>query len=79
MTSPMRWKLSTRHFVRQIAAELSSATRYYDRLVQCAAPHASDRGELLKAIDCPRKETIAAGQDLPDFSEEREQRSAVLL
>jgi glycosyltransferase involved in cell wall biosynthesis len=74
----MRWKLSTHHFVRQIAAELSSATRYYDRLVQWA-PHTSDRGELLEAIDCPRKETIEAGQELPDLSEEREQRYAVLL
>lgn len=74
----MRWKLSTRHFVRQVAAEISTATRYYDRVVQWA-PRASDRGELLEAIDCPFKETVAADRELPDLSGEREQRSAVLL
>ena len=74
----MRWKLSTTHLLRQIAAEISSTTRYYDRLVQWL-PHQSDRGELLEAIDCPRKQRVAADEALPDFSGERSERSAVLL
>ncbi len=74
----MRWKLSTTHLLRQIAAEISSTTRYYDRLVQWL-PHESDRGELLEAIDCPRKQRVAADKALPDFSGERSERSAVLL
>lgn len=74
----MRWKISTRHLVRQIAAEISSATRYYDRLIQWL-PHASDQGELLDAIDCPRKDCVGEGEALPDLSGEQERRTAVLL
>jgi hypothetical protein len=76
--APMRWKLSTRHLLRQVAAEISSATRYYDRLLQWL-PHGSDRGELLEQIDCPRKQLLGPGEAFPDLSHEREQRSAVLL
>jgi len=74
----MSRKLSTKHLVRQIAAEISAATRYYDRVAQWL-PHSSDRGELLDAIDCPRKERVGEGEPLPDFSKDREERSAVLL
>jgi hypothetical protein len=74
----MSWKLSTTHLVKQIAAEISTATRYYDRLVQWL-PHASDRGEFLEAIDCPRKERVDGEAALPDLSKDREERSAVLL
>lgn len=74
----MRWKLSTRHLVRQIAAEVSTATRYYDRVVQWA-PRPWDGGDLLHAIDCPRKESVPVDREFPDLSGERAQRSAVLL
>lgn len=74
----MRWKLSTTHLLRQIAAEISSTVRYYDRLVQWL-PHESDRGELLEAIDCPRKQRVGEGDSLPDFSRDRSERSALLL
>ena len=77
-TAAMRWKVSTRHLLRQIAAELSSATRYYDRLIQWL-PHASDRGELLEQIACPSKQRLAPGEAFPDLSQEREERTAVLL
>jgi hypothetical protein len=74
----MRWKLSTTHLLRQIAAEISSTTRYFDRLVQWL-PHVSDRGELLAQIDCPRKQRVGEGESMPDFSRDRGERSAVLL
>jgi len=75
--SPRRDRSPT-FLIRQIAAEVSCATRYYDRLLQWL-PHASDQGELLEAIDCPRKETITEEGSLPDLSHEQEQRSGVLL
>ncbi|HVN39059.1 MAG TPA: glycosyltransferase family 2 protein [Myxococcota bacterium] len=78
LPAAMRWKVSTRHLIRQIAAEISCATRYYDRLIQWL-PHASDRGELLEQIECPRKQRLAQGEPFPDLSDEREERSAVLL
>jgi hypothetical protein len=74
----MRWKLSTTHLLRQIAAEISATTRYFDRLVQWL-PHASDRGELIERIDCPRKQRVGENEALPDFSQDRSERSAVLL
>jgi Glycosyl transferase family 2 len=74
----MRWKLSTHHLIRQVAAEISAATRYYDRLIQWL-PHESDRGELLERIECPSKQMLAAGEAFPDLSQESQQRSAVLL
>ena len=74
----MSWELSTTHLLKQIAAEVSSTVRYYDRLVQWL-PHESDRGELLEAIDCPRKERVGESQALPDFSDDQRERSAVLL
>jgi hypothetical protein len=74
----MDWKLRTRYVHRQIAAEVSTVTRYYDRVVQWA-PLPWDRGDLLEAVDCPRKETVGAEQEPPDFSRDREERSAVLL
>jgi hypothetical protein len=74
----MRWKISTRHLTRQIAAEISAATRYYDGIIQWL-PHASDRGELLEQIECPRKQRLAPGEAFPDLSRELEQRTAVLL
>jgi len=74
----MRWKLSTAHLMKQIAAEISATTRYYDRLIQWL-PHAWDRGELLDAIDCPTKARAETEAELPDFSRERAERSALLL
>ena len=67
-----------RFFIQQIAAELSRATRYYDRVLQWL-PRPLDSGELLEAIDCARKDTIGEDESFPDLSKEREQRSAILL
>ena len=41
-----------------LAAEISSLTRYYDRVIQWL-PRDDDKGGLLAAIDAPRKETVA--------------------
>ena len=76
--APVRWKISSAYIIRQIAAEISSATRYYDRFIQ-VLPHHTDQGELLDRIDCPHKEMIPQPGEIPDLSEERERRSAVLL
>jgi hypothetical protein len=72
------WTIPTRELLRQIAAEISSTTRYYDRLVQWL-PHASDRGELLDVIECPDKSVVGEGEAFPDLSGDGERRSAVLL
>ncbi|MGH0032542.1 MAG: glycosyltransferase family 2 protein [Myxococcota bacterium] len=74
----MRWKISTRHLVRQIAAEISSATRHFDRLVQWQ-PRPTDDGALRDAIDCPRKECVGKDEPFPDLSGEHDRRTAVLL
>jgi hypothetical protein len=59
-----------------LAAEISAATRYYDRVIQSGRV-AGDTGYLLEAIVCPKKELAENG--LPDLSAEKSERSAVLL
>ncbi|HEX9129668.1 MAG TPA: glycosyltransferase [Gemmatimonadaceae bacterium] len=73
MPAPL-WK---RHFYELVAAEVSSLTRYYDRLVQWGRTGGDD-GDLLNAIDCPDKSLVADG-DIPDLSTESDRRTAVLL
>lgn len=68
-----RWK---RYAYGVLAAEISATTRYYDRVVQWK-PTPGDEGALLDAIESPRKEMAA--EVIPDCSQEREQRTAVLL
>jgi Glycosyl transferase family 2 len=61
-----------------VALEVSSLTRYYDRMIQYARlPH--DDGLLFRLIDCPDKASIVADEALPDMTGEHERRSAVLL
>jgi hypothetical protein len=70
-----RWK----HYVNSfLAAELSTLTRYYDRLIQWV-PREDDKGGLLAAMDAPIKQTIRRGETFPDISAEYEQRTAVLI
>ncbi len=69
-----RWK---RTFYQLIAAEISSLTRYYDRLLQWGrAP--GDAGELLATIDCPEKQLVE-DPELPDASADGDRRTAILL
>jgi Glycosyl transferase family 2 len=60
---------------RLIAAEISSFARYYERVVQTEVVD-RDNGTLLAAIDAPSKEVV---DQLPTMTDERTQRSVVLL
>lgn len=66
------------YLYRVIAAEISAATRYFDRVFQLA-PKAHDSGFLLDTVVCKSKERIAKIAELPDLSGEQEQRAAILL
>ena len=61
-----------------LAAEISSLTRYYDRVIQWL-PREDDKGWLLAAVDAPRKETVARDQPFPDLTDERDKRTAILI
>jgi hypothetical protein len=74
MSTPLpRWKS---YFHDLIAAEVSSMTRYFDAVVQWARVP-GDAGHLLERIECRQKSV--AGDELPDFTAERDRRTAVLL
>ena len=65
---------------RLIAAEISSVSRYYDRVIQWAPlPH--ETGKLLDYVDAPSKVSISSGTgaEFPDCSAETEKRTVVLL
>ena len=64
-----------RYFYRLIAAEISSFSRYYDRVLQTGVV-AGDDGRLLEEIDAPEK---ARADELPPMQDERTRRTAVLL
>ncbi len=74
----MSLTISTTHLHREIAAEISSTSRYCDRILQWV-PGESDTGELLDLIDCPQKQAIRDPSDFPDLSDEREKCSLVLF
>lgn len=61
-----------------LAGEISTVTRYYDRVVQWL-PREEDTGQLLAAIDAPRKESVGKDDSFPDLSGENEKRTAVLV
>ena len=61
-----------------LAAEISSLTRYYDRVIQWL-PREDDKGGLLTAIDAPRKETVGKDDPFPDLTHERDERTAILI
>ena len=72
---PIRW---TRYINRVIAQEISTMTRYYDRVIQWL-PREHDTGALLDAIDAPAKSVIRDGESFPDLRQEDEVRTAILL
>lgn len=65
-------------FYKLIAKEISSFSRYYDRIIQW---HILKRctGDLLKKIDCPIKEEIANDKTIPDLSKEKDKRTIILF
>ena len=70
-----RWK---RYLHQLIASEISSFTRYYDRVVQVGRV-AGDSGYLLEAIDCREKSLAEDVDHIPDVSAGSSQRVALLL
>ncbi len=70
-----RWKKYVNAF---LAGELSTLTRYYDRLIQWL-PREEDTGGLLAAMDAPVKQTVEREQPFPDLSSETEKRTAILI
>ena len=69
------WKLYVNAF---LAGELSTLTRYYDRLIQWL-PREDDKGMLLAAMDAPIKQSIGRHDPFPDLSGENEKRTAILV
>lgn len=67
-----------RYLYGVIGAEISAATRYYDRVVQIE-PLEFDAGLLLDSVDCPQKDAVDSIDALPDLSGERTERTAVLV
>ena len=63
---------------RVLAAEISSLTRYYDRLIQYAR-HERDDGMLFDLIACPDKTVVGLDENLPDARAQENRRSAVFL
>ncbi|MFQ5416748.1 MAG: glycosyltransferase family 2 protein [Myxococcota bacterium] len=63
---------------REVAARISTLTRYCDRLVQWPAPAWED-GELLELCDCEEKLRVAETDPLPDLSGDEDARVSVLL
>ena len=61
-----------------LAGELSTLTKYYDRLIQWL-PRQDDTGVLLAAVDAPIKQSVRRGDPFPDLSSESEQRTAILV
>jgi hypothetical protein len=75
-TAVPRWK---QYFHRLIAAEISSLTRYYDRVVQWGRT-AGDTGYLLDVVESGgEKQLVEYGEVLPDLTGERERRTAILM
>ncbi len=72
---PPRW---SRYVNRLIASEISTLTRYYDRVIQWL-PRKEDTGFLLEEIDAPRKMVVEEGEKFPNLKKERDLRSAILL
>ena len=62
-----------------VAEEVSTFTRYYDRVLQWQRMD-HDNGDLLRKIECPRKEILDQDAELPDLrQEDDDHRTAILL
>lgn len=70
-----RWKKYVNEF---LAGELSTLTRYYDRVIQWL-PRENDTGMLLAAVAAPIKQVVRREEPFPDLSGENENRTAVLV
>lgn len=78
-TSPIAVHLPSwnRYINQSIAKEISTLSRYYDRVIQWM-PRSEDTRFLLNQIQSPRKE-ICAESSIPDLTQERSLRTVILL
>ena len=67
-----------RYINRVIAREISTLTRYYDRVIQWL-PRENDIGSLLDLVEAPEKTVLSDGEPFPNLSSETERRTAVLI
>lgn len=67
----------SRYINRVVAREVSTLTRYYDRVIQWLPRE--HEGGVLEAIDAPDKRVVRKGEPFPDLREEEERRTAVLM
>lgn len=70
-----KWSL---FIYRSLARDLSTFTRYYDRVIQWL-PRPEDSGLLLREIETRTKDVIRAGEPFPSLMEEETRRTAVLI
>ena len=70
-----RWK---RYVYDLLASEISTLTRYYDRVIQWL-PRRGDTGYLFESLDCADKTVVSEGEPFPDLTKESDRRTAVLL
>lgn len=75
MPKTAKWKRYTNQL---IAAEISTLTRYYDRVIQWL-PRKDDTGVLLNQLDAKQILVIRETESFPNLMAEREARTAVLL
>jgi glycosyl transferase family 2 len=75
---PSPWPTWSRYYRRLIASEISSATRYYNRVIHWK-PLPGDSGYLFHSVMCRSKLIVREGEDLPDLRGQKDDRSAILL
>ena len=63
---------------RIIGSEISAFSRYYCRLIQWKILK-HDSGLLFSSIECPKKERLLNDTDFPDLTQQRDQRTLILL
>ena len=79
MLNPHRAAPAWRRYLnRVIGRELSTLTRYYDRVIQWI-PRRDDTGLLLREIDCQKKSSVTRDEEFPDLSGEEVKRTAILI
>lgn len=75
LAGKVNWK---KYFNRLLAAEISTVTKYYNRVVQLC-PRKEDQGFLLSQVLAPERFSCDSIQDLPDYSKNQDERTAILL
>jgi hypothetical protein len=78
-TRSASWRSSrwTRYLNSFLAQELSTITRYYDRVIQWL-PRENDSLQLLDELDAKSKKTVSEGEDFPRLAD-GDQRAGILI